>query len=149
MHGRNRAVLCPGSVEDVMRTNADEVLQDTRRLVLRELRHQAKEFMKTQQPASEEETDSVNQLDLPLGILPGMVPPRTLLVELPTGDYEHVRYDVATWNDLEAALIEKTLNIERAIARRQDHELKMAALAPHMREAPERTVAEACELMRK
>ena len=127
----------------------DIVLDNVRRLAYKQLRREAREFMKEQRPVSEEDVTSQNQLGLPLGILPGMRPPRTLVVQLPTGAYEHVRYDVARWTDLESALEEKTLNIERAIARREDHQRKMDALAPHMRLTPARTVGEACEIMQK
>lgn len=138
-----------GVTNYVLHHYPDLCLQDNRRLVHKALRLEAKAFMKEQAPLSEEEVTSHNQLDLPLGILPGMRPPKTLIVEKAKGEFEHVRYDVATWADLEAALKEKTLNIDRAIARREDHLRKMDAMRPHLRDFPHRTVAEACELMRK
>lgn len=111
---------------------------------------EAKKFMRSLEPTvSEEDVTSTNQLDLPLGILPGMRPPRTLIVESAERGYEHVCYDAATWEDLESAVELRNRNIDRAIACREDLLRKKDALRPYMEGHPERTVGEACELMRK
>ena len=125
-------------------------MQESARLAYKAALREAKAYMKEIEPkVSQEDVDSTNQLDLPLGNLPGMRPPRSLIVAEGTDGYVHVRYDVATWADMEAALSEKTLNIERAIARRDDHMLKMRVLKPYLQPHPARTVREACELMAK
>jgi hypothetical protein len=118
-------------------------------LMLKAALRAAKDWMREHSSLTEEDLTSANQPELPLGILPGYRPPMALAVLVKDGEYEYVRYDCATWADLEGALIERTLNIERAIARKQDHVEKMYALRPYLQGYPERTVAEACELMRK
>lgn len=134
-----------------MKNHGDLFLLESNHLITKATLRQAKDFMKSVGAQdTNEDVDSQNQIDLPLGILPGMRPPRTLVVETEQpGRYCHVRYDVATWEDMVAARHEKEKNIEHAILRRDDHLRKMDALAPYLETTPGRTIAEACELLRK
>src|SRR5882672_7721891 len=53
------------------------------------------------------------QLDLPLSILPGASPPFAIAVDPGTGEeVEYVRFDCATWPDLQAAFREREDNIK-------------------------------------
>lgn len=137
-------------VEWAMKEYPRLFFQESDRLITQASLRQAKAIMKAAEPSmAQEDVESENQLHLPLGNLPGMQPPRTLVVETAKRTYCHVRYDVATWADLEGALEQKEKNITHAILRRDDHLRKMDALAPYMKDRPERTVGEACELMKK
>lgn len=126
----------------------DMFAHESARLIRQAALREAKALMR-QSGATEEDVTTHNEPQLPLGILPGLRPPLAVAVPLPDGDYEYVRYDCATWNDLESAMQEKTLNVDRAIARKEDHLRKMDALRKYLYRFAGRTVAEACELMRK
>jgi hypothetical protein len=90
------------------------------------------------------------QLELPLAILPGAAPPFAIAVDHGTGEeVEYVRFDCATWADLQAAYREREENIRRAVAKRDDFALKMGLLGTVMTVQPAMTVGEACELLRK
>jgi hypothetical protein len=136
-------------VEEAQHRHPDLFSHESARLVHQAALREAKAFMKEAYVLSEEDVDSTNQAELPLGLLPGMPAPRTLIVAIAPGEYVHVRYDCATWADMEAALLEKGLNIDRAIARKDDHILKMDALRRYLAPFSHRTIAEAYELMRK
>lgn len=137
-------------VSEAQHKHPELFLRESERLIVQAALREAKALMKS---SAVEDVSSSNQQDLPLGILPGMRPPLTVIVPLPEEDpedkFEYVRYDCATWEDLEAALEIKTTNMDRAIARKEDHLLKMDALRLYLQGFPGRTVGEACELMKK
>jgi hypothetical protein len=116
-------------------------------LLRKSLLREAKSWMR-RSSLKEADTSQPNQLDLPLGVLPGLRPPKALAVPLGDGEYEYVRYDAATWADMQGALQERTQNVDRAIAKRQDHLLKMQYLKFYLEASPTRTIGEACALIR-
>jgi hypothetical protein len=90
------------------------------------------------------------QLDLPLAALPGESPPLAIAVDHHDDrPVEYVRFDCATWPDMQAGLAQREDNIRRAVGKRDDFVLKMDALRQYMEPEHGRTVAEACELLRK
>jgi len=83
-----------------------------------------------------------------LRILPGFLPPRALVVPLPDGDVEYVRYDCATLTDLEQAVLDETPRPADTLAAiHADRQRKLTVLRPLMADHPTRTVAEACEIL--
>lgn len=124
-------------------------LQESERLIWKAARRETKELLRNTLDATLDEDDDDGQEELPLSILPGLSPPHAVAVAQVDGPFMYVRYDCATWADLEGALQERTLNVARAVARREDHELKMDAMRAYLQAYPGRTVAEACELMQK
>ena len=87
--------------------------------------------------------------DNPLSVLPGLRP--WVLLEVPGADGQPVflPYHTATWAELTAALSKLEDEARQAGLRLGDHQLKMDALRQYMADTPERTIAEACELMRR
>lgn len=79
-----------------------------------------------------------------LGILPGACPPLRIQVPQPDGSVDYVRYDCATWTDLEGALQEITPGVQQ-----YDHLFKMEMLRPVLESFPARTVAEGCSILSK
>lgn len=93
-----------------------------------------------------------------LDILPGKPAPFAGKIpdKRPAKD-RYVRFDLATWADLQGFLQDRTARVRwarggdaKARARRwqQDLRAKIQALAPYMAQHPTMTVAEACGLMR-
>lgn len=129
-----------------------EVFEDERdRLILAAAKREAKMILGVvTQSTMFQAMGASAQLTLPLDILPGMSPPLAIAVDPGDGgEIEYVRFDCATWADLEAGLQEREHNIERAVAKRDDFLLKMDALARLMRQDLSMTVALACEQLHK
>lgn len=139
-------------VSEAQHKHPELFLRESERLIVKAALREAKALMRGS-GATLEDVNAPNQQELPLGILPGLRPPLALAVPLTDedheADFEYVRYDCATWEDLEAALDIKTTNVDRAITRKEDHLLKMDALRLYLQGFSGRTVAEACELMKK
>ncbi len=80
--------------------------------------------------------------------LPGMDAPLAIAFEQ-EGEYKYVATLKAKWPHLEKALVERELNIERAIAQRDDWELKLDYLRPVMENDPGITLEQAALRLRE
>jgi hypothetical protein len=84
----------------------------------------------------------------PLLSLSGLAVPTAIAVPHEKGGFYYVRTDKATWTQLLAGERTRATNIERAAARLDAYRESIAYLRPAMERHPNRTVAEAVEIMK-
>ena len=72
--------------------------------------------------------------------LPGDEPPRALAIKMPSGHYEYVAFELATWPQLMAAVDEREKNLLQANSKYLDFKRKIAVLRPHLEHDHEVTV---------
>ena len=99
-----------------------------------------KHFMRAEFVETEMKGDSGQSL------LPGFPPPRAVAVRKDS-DVEYVEFFACQWPDLEAGFEERELNIDRAIAKRDDWLRKMDKLRPEMEPDHSGCVGEALRRM--
>ncbi len=84
----------------------------------------------------------------PLLSLSGLAVPTAIAVPKEKGGFYYVRTDKATWRQLLAGERTRAANVERAAARLDAYRESIAYLRPALERHPNRTVAEAVEIMR-
>ena len=93
-------------------------------------------------PLLREATDPENPADGPGQlVLPGIKIPFAIAFE-EGGEYKYIAAQSARWVHLQKALHERELNIDRAIAHRNDWEQKLDYLRPVMEQNPDITLGE-------
>ena len=131
------------TIESVRRELADRhgdaIIEEGERLADLGINRLIKECLRKVAGADGLETDEPSQMRLP-----GFREPRAIAVPIgESGEYEYVAYSKAVLRELEAARLERTMNVFRATRRLEDYDMKLDVLRPIMEGHPRMTVEEA------
>lgn len=130
--GSDDAVL-PGEVTEMVMELFPELVEERATdLIKRCITRWVKDIMRAQTTEDDEQYP-----------IPGLVLPTAIAIPTSTGDIRYLRTDKARWQDLEAGLKMRNINIARANAKLRRYVESMDRLRPIMQGKPRMTVAQA------